>query len=72
MVLLLFCDITLFFVLLNNIIMVMLLGNELFIPTYAAGNFYGFYGSRTSQFPPDENGVWIGFLQAYFPIISQM
>ena len=25
---------------------------------FAAGQFYGFHGSKTSQFPPDENGVW--------------
>eukprot|EP00256_Glycine_max_P058540 XP_014626691.1 geranylgeranyl transferase type-1 subunit beta isoform X3 [Glycine max] len=26
---------------------------------FAAGQFYGFHGSKTSQFPPDENGVLI-------------
>lgn len=24
---------------------------------FDAGQFYGFHGSKTSQFPPDENGV---------------
>lgn len=29
---------------------------------FGAGQFFGFCGSRTSQFPPeDDNGVWTGF-----------
>lgn len=28
---------------------------------FAAGQFYGFHGSKTSQFPPDKNGVWKKF-----------
>lgn len=44
----------------------------------SAGQFFGFHGSRTSQFPPDDNGVWETsevlniLLQIFFSFLSNI
>jgi len=39
--------------------------NEMFL-FFSAGEFYGFFGSRSSQFPIDENGVIISLYSLCF------
>jgi hypothetical protein len=33
---------------------------------FDAGQFYGFHGSRTSQYPPDKNGVGKYSIRTFF------